>query len=271
MCDPLRVLQGKLLAAKFYKRCCQFCKKPFLGTSRQLHCSSKCREIKQALKVKVARELRNIGKPKRDMVAVGKKLSSTRIKKNCTVCGELFSASYRGLVCSDKCAWKANYARINSGKVKLTTAERAERMKTVANVCETCDKPFKGTYRQRFCNAQCYKVSRRMKVKNIPCLYCSNLFMERQAGLKKKYCSLICKDTDRAEKLKRGVITIVCDNCQTPFKTEGKCEKRKKYCSDFCQRVTSARRSYYRDHPTEYLTVMSEQLSKVLSNAPRGN
>lgn len=256
------MLLGEIKVTKSAECYCLFCKKPFLKeVGHQIYCTLKCGWTHRAGKARAAKAICDAGKPKRDRSAEAKKRNSIRVKKLCVMCGKPFMAHEFSIYCSADCKKHKQRVVYREKKVKMTKAEKAESAKIFSRICDKCGIPFKGKWNQRFCSTQCYKADRKVHKKEIPCARCSAVFLERNNGVKKRYCSGLCRGRDKEDKLKRGVVTIVCINCRTPFETSGKNKKRMKLCSDYCAAVSVARRCYYRRHPTAYLDYFQSRLN----------
>jgi hypothetical protein len=261
MCDPLRVLQGKALAARRYERCCLFCAKPFSGKNTQKYCTYECCRIAKSLKGKAARAA--LGKPKYDPVEAGKRLSSIKTAKICAICDKPFLGRNRQTNCSRDCLdiarsrkSKADRAAAAVGRPK-TVRKKSEFIR-VEKPCYFCEKPFLATLKEKYCSKFCYrkagdkqKNAKRVKLTpeerldfnrifDVVCGYCKVTFV---GMAHQKFCSLKCRA--ESKKLVKVYVSTPCAYCSTPFEKD--VSTRKKYCSARCNRLTFESKFIKRD------------------------
>lgn len=194
---------AQLDAKKIHTKTCLYCGKEFAGTEKSKFCSRKCK------------------------VEFAKSQVPTKI---CPQCGKEFRAysqsGKRKHYCSRECMLVAkqlsakNIVRDDDPNLRVVT-------------CKNCGKEFQTNHPLKcFCSQECNLEWQKKKIHNIKkiCPACNKEFWGTK---RQKYCSWECRD--EAHRTGRKIVEKACPICGKTFGTN---DKRVKYCSKECYRIS---------------------------------
>lgn len=198
---------AQLEAKKTHEKICLFCGAKFLGESNSKYCSRECHRAH---------------------------VKSKTPAKICPQCGKEFrdAQNPNKIYCSKECQNAAR--RLTSEELRASNNPNARVV-----TCKNCGKEFTTLHPLKcYCSEDCKKEyeKKRIHIYKKTCPICGKEF----SGIKRqKHCSRECRDQARRNTLK--LFEKKCPTCGKIFKTR---DKRVKYCSRDCYRVSKKTAKY---------------------------
>jgi endogenous inhibitor of DNA gyrase (YacG/DUF329 family) len=185
---------------------------------------------------------------------------------NCEYCGEKFVKTTKAKrFCCATCQNRYNHEKRQREKKRAQPGKPA--------VCPICGADFMADYQHRiYCSSECYAESQRQKSKiwnarsrekrNTPnekrletdldmlaetCQQCGEQFMKPEYQMRKRFCSIACKNAFRVrqEKARREAakeaVEATCEHCGAKF-AKSKNNTAKRFCSRTCQHRHTAKK-----------------------------
>jgi hypothetical protein len=104
--------------------------------------------------------------------------------------------------------------------------------KRITKTCVQCNNSYLGTKNSKYCGQNCSREARKKRV-TVNCQHCNQDFEVQEWNKDAKYCSYDCKYKSQSS----DVLTIICDNCKTPFERKEHLVGKGKH--SFCSKICS--------------------------------